>query len=268
MIESLQTSQGFRVDFFVAGVQKGGTSALDGLLRGHPAIGMAEGKEAHFFNRDSVDWKRPDYAPYHARFEAEDPQGRVFGDATPIYLYWPGALARIARYNPAARFVICLRHPAHRAYSQWLMERARGKEPLPFAEAIRAPGRARLDAAPNRAHPTYSYVERGLYGDQVGELLRLFPREAVRFVRTDRLWAEPAAVMAELQAFLGVEPRPVAATPRYVSIPPSGGGLPIPAQEQAFLTELLAGQIQQAQALTGIDLSDWLDPAYQEPMEA
>ncbi|MCA0448534.1 MAG: sulfotransferase, partial [Proteobacteria bacterium] len=39
-----------RVDFFIAGVQKGGTTALDHYLRDHPAIQMASVKEVHAFD--------------------------------------------------------------------------------------------------------------------------------------------------------------------------------------------------------------------------
>ena len=262
----MQTGSEPRVAFFIPGVQKGGTTALDELLRQHPAIAMARGKEAHFFDKDTLDWDRPDYGPYHQRYPSADQGERLRGDATPIYLYWPRALERIAAYNPAARFIVCLRHPAHRAWSQWLMESVRGKEPLPFADAIREPGRRRLAGTANGAHPIFSYVERGLYGGQLERLLGLFPREAVSFVRTDSLWRDPSGVVQRLHGFLGLEPRPVQAQPRYVSIPPSGGGQPIAEAEQAYLTALFADEIRRTAALSGLDLADWLDPAYREPM--
>lgn len=59
---------GSLVDFFIAGVQKGGTTALDAMLRAHPALQMAARKEVHFFDKDGLDrtacrhicqWKPP-----------------------------------------------------------------------------------------------------------------------------------------------------------------------------------------------------------------
>src|SRR6185503_6418815 len=120
-----------RVDFFVAGVQKGGTTALDAMLRRHPAIQMArlngkDVKEVHFFDDESIDWSAPDYGKLHRHYDWSE--SRVRGEATPIYLYWPNALKRLLAYNPNVKLIILLRHPIHRAFSQWQMETT-GKRP-------------------------------------------------------------------------------------------------------------------------------------------
>jgi hypothetical protein len=39
-----------KVNFLIAGTQKGGTTALDSYLREHPEICMADAKEVHFFS--------------------------------------------------------------------------------------------------------------------------------------------------------------------------------------------------------------------------
>ena len=87
-----------KVAFIVAGVQKGGTTALFDYLGEEPALSLAREKEVHFFDDEDQDWAAPDYGAYHAHFAA--PDGRQRGEATPIYLYWPGSLERIAAYNP------------------------------------------------------------------------------------------------------------------------------------------------------------------------
>ncbi len=43
-----------KIDFVIGGCQKGGTSALDYYLRQHPEIGMAKGKELHFFDNENI----------------------------------------------------------------------------------------------------------------------------------------------------------------------------------------------------------------------
>src|SRR5688500_16151686 len=98
-----------RIDFIVAGVQKAGTTALYDYLSEDPAIGLSRVKEVHFFDDESRNWAAADYGPYHAQFDWERPAIR--GEATPIYAYWPDALERIARYNPAMRLVLLLRDP-------------------------------------------------------------------------------------------------------------------------------------------------------------
>lgn len=104
-----------RVDFFIAGVQKGGTTALDAMLRDHLQIQMARVKEVHFFDNGSLDWSSPnlDYLQDSFGWTADNP---VRGEATPIYIYWHSALRRLKAYNPDARVLIALRHPAFRAF--------------------------------------------------------------------------------------------------------------------------------------------------------
>ena len=196
------------VSFIIAGVQKGGTTALFDYLRDYPDIALPGFKELHFFDDDRRDWCRPDYADYHARFA--DPAGRPCGEATPIYAYWPNSLERIAAYNPAMKLILVLRDPVQRAWSHWRMEYARGIETHPFAWCIRQ-GRQRLfDADPWGHHREFSYVERGFYGEQIERLYALVPRVHVLVLTSDRLRAAPGETLGQVRTFLGLGP---AATP-------------------------------------------------------
>ncbi len=252
-----------RVNFFIAGMQKAGTTALDFLLRRHPGIQMALAKEPHHFDDDSRDWEAPDHAPLHAQFDWARP-GLVRGEATPIYTFWPGSLERIKAYNPEAKIVVGLRHPSLRAFSHWRMEVKRGDETLPFAEALRR--RARADCSADFARRHFTYFERGLYAHQVADVLRLFPREQLLFYRTDRLWDEPAAVLDALHRFLGVEPVALGWAGYRGSLRP-GECSAMPDALRRLLDAMFADDIRRTAALTGIDLGDWLDPAYREPMQ-
>ncbi|RYG21799.1 MAG: sulfotransferase, partial [Burkholderiales bacterium] len=106
------------VNFIVVGVQKAGTTALFDYLGDSPAVALSKVKEVHFFDDETVDWAKPDYGPYHAQFETADPIA-LRGEATPIYLYWPHSLERIAAYNPDIRLIVMLRDPVERAWSHW-----------------------------------------------------------------------------------------------------------------------------------------------------
>ncbi len=256
-----------RLSFFIAGVQKGGTTALYKLLANHPQLFIPENKELHFFDRDYLDWQRPDYRSLHNLFggieEGPGVTKRLLGDATPIYCYWPNAIERIAAYNSEARIIILLRHPTFRAYSHWRMEAARGIETLSFADAISDEGRLRVAA--NGAHRRFSYIERGFYGDQVKRLYDVFPSDQVLILRTDQLWLSPAKVCAAAVEFLGV--RPMTDVYRQYITPYEHAQTPeMTLSVKERLNALFAPQIQEAQKRTGIDLSDWLDPGYSEPM--
>ena len=253
-----------RVQFFIAGVQKGGTTALDSILRDHPSVQMARVKEVHHFDDEAIDWSAPDHGRLHAAFDW-DAAGVVRGEATPVTIYWPNALERLRRYHPRAKLIIGLRHPTFRAFSHWRMETKRGWDTLPFPQAVETGGRQRVRDAPGGVHRVFSYVERGLYAGQVERLLILFPRSQVLFFRTDRLWLKPAQVLDAVQDFIGVERR-LAAPRRYV-VPLDSSDLgPIPADSRLMLDQVFAADIRRTAALTSLDLGDWLRPDYREPM--
>lgn len=244
-----------RVSFLIAGVQKGGTTALYEYLAEMGDVALSRQKEPHFFDDDTLDWDRPDYARYHAMFGA--PEGRPCGEATPIYSYWPRALERIAAYNPAMRLILVLRDPVERAWSHWRMEYARGAERQPFAWCIRE-GRMRLFEAeppthPWGAHREFSYVERGFYGEQLERALALFPREQILVLEAEALQAEPAAVLAKVRAFLGL-PKRAAPAPRRAHVGTEMDyGSELTAEDTAFLRRLYeTDQTRLARLLAGL----------------
>ena len=122
-------------DFIVVGAQRAGTTWLHNCLSEHPQVSLPEEKELHFFDNESHDWIHPPYWQYHRCCRHSHP-GQLWGDATPITMWWDPAPARIWRYNPSIRLVVCLRNPISRAYSHWSMEHARGKEPFNFDDAL------------------------------------------------------------------------------------------------------------------------------------
>jgi len=237
-----------RVDFIIAGVQKAGTTALFDYLSGDPNLSLSRVKEVHFFDDETVDWQDPDYGPYHSQFDWTAPG--LKGEATPIYIYWPGSLERIARYNPALRLIVMLRDPVERAWSHWRMETARGVETHPFGWCIRQ-GRARLmDATPWGHHREFSYVERGFYGEQVERLFGLFGRDQVLFITSEALRSDPNLVLGQVSHFLGA-PTPLHVTHREIHVGQEMAGLET--ADIAFLRSLYARDLEQLSDLTGID---------------
>ena len=235
------------VDFIVIGVQKAGTTALYDYLADDPRIGLSDVKEVHFFDDEGLDWADPDYSAYHAHFPAEGV--RLRGEATPIYVYWPGSLERIQAYNPAMRLILLLRDPVARAWSHWRMETARGAEHEPFAWCVRR-GRQRLfEAEPWGHHREFSYVERGFYGEQVARLYERFPREQVLILKAEDLRAEPDSALAQVRGFLGLETRgPV--MPREAHVGREMKGLA--ADDVAWLQGVYAHDQARLFALTGL----------------
>jgi len=241
------------ISFIVAGVQKAGTTALFDYLTEEPGVSLSRMKEVHFFDDETQDWSRPDYAAYHANFAPAD--GRLRGEATPIYLYWPNSLERMAAYNPALRLIVMLRDPVARAWSHWKMEYARGAETRPFAWCIREGRQRLLDAEPWGHHREFSYVERGYYGEQLERLYGLFPRDQVLVVRAEDLSDSPGPTMARVRAFLGLPAGPDPA-PRRVHVGRDvDHGPELTPADAAFLRGLYVTDQARLKALTGTDFA-------------
>jgi hypothetical protein len=239
-----------RAAFLIAGVQKGGTTALFDYLGEESGVALSTVKEVHFFDDEGQDWARPDYGAYHANFPAFD--GRPRGEATPIYLYWPNSLERICAYNPAIRLIVVLRDPVERAWSHWRMEFARGAETRPFAWCVRE-GRQRLyDAEPWGFHREFSYVERGYYGEQLERLFGLFPREQALILTSDELRRAPGPALAQVRGFLGLPEGPDPA-PREVHVGgPAQDGATLSDDDAAWLRTAYARDQQRLFELTGV----------------
>ncbi len=211
-------------DFLVAGVPKAGTTALHAALARHPDLFMSPVKEPKFFLTDGPPpvkgggpgdaltyrehiWRRDDY---EALFSAAPP-GTLRGESTPLYLYQPAAMARIAALIPAVRLIVVLRDPVERAHSNWTHLWSAGLEPEgDFVRACAAEDR-RIEAG---WASFWHYTRLGRYGEQLAHAFTLFPREQVLVLRYRKLIEEPAATLDQICAFLGVEPGLVAEIPR------------------------------------------------------
>jgi hypothetical protein len=193
-----------QVNFVIGGTQKGGTSALDSFLRQHQQICMPETKkELHFFDREEYFNGEPDYRKYHAHFRPEAGH-RAMGEASPIYMYWRNAPARIWNYNPEMKWILVLRNPVERAFSAWNMETKRGAETLSFADAVEQEAVRCREALPLQ-HRVFSYIDRGFYAPQVRQLFNMFGRDQCLVLLNEDLRARHAETLRKTSAFLGVD---------------------------------------------------------------
>jgi hypothetical protein len=243
-----------KVGFLIAGTQRAGTTTLRKYLFHHPDLCMPARKELHFFDDDKV-WQSPppDYAPYHAAFPVK-PSHRLLGEATPIYMYWKPALPRIRDYNPEMKLIMLLRNPITRAYSHWNFERYRGRESLPFREALLAEPSRTEKARPAQLR-NESYIQRGMYTGQLAELWRFFPPEQTLVLRFDDLRRAVKPLCAQIARFLAIRPfvpvREVVSNAReYAS--------PLSVEDRNYLAGIFEEEIRSLERLLGWDCSDWL----------
>jgi hypothetical protein len=243
-----------KVGFLIAGTQRGGTTTLRNYLLHHPDVCMSRTKELHFFDDEKL-WRSqpPDYTPYHAAFPVK-PSYRLLGEATPIYMYWRPALPRIRDYNPAMKLIMILRNPITRAYSHWNFERLAGRESLPFREALLAEPSRTEKALPQQLRNA-SYIQRGMYTQQLEAVWRFFPREQTLVLRFDDRSRPVEPLCAQIARFLGI--RHFAPVGELVSNAweyPS----PLSTEDRLYLADTFKQEIRSLERLVDWDCNDWL----------
>jgi hypothetical protein len=243
-----------KVNFIICGTQKGGTSALDSYLRGHPEICMANGKELHFFDTESNFLNvKPDYSIYHSAFSPK-PSHKVLGEATPIYMYWYDAPRRIWQYNSNMKLIVVLRNPIDRAYSHWNMQRSRKIENSSFWDAMHIE-RARCREELPYQHRLYSYIDRGFYLEQLRRLWCYFPEEQILILRNEHLKNQPIDVLQDVCRFLQVTPFQKIENKDVHSHPYA---LPMSDKERDYLRSIYEYEVRGLERVLGWDCSDWL----------
>ncbi|HZQ87045.1 MAG TPA: sulfotransferase domain-containing protein, partial [Acidimicrobiales bacterium] len=157
-----------------------------------------------------------------------------------------------------------LRDPVERAFSHYEHMRQRGLEPLSFEDAVAAePERLageveRMQADPgyrSRAHRIWSYVSRGRYASQLSEWLAHFPRQQLLVLRSEDLFADPAAAYARVQAFAGIRPITLPEFPAYTRRQP---GPPMRDDTRSSLRDLYRSDIERLTAIVGMPMG-WHD---------
>lgn len=193
--------------FIIIGAQRGGTTSMYNYLAQHPQIRTPHAKELHYFSlyyRRSLDW-------YRGNFPSLAP-GEVSFEATPLYLFDERVPPRVAADLPETKFMVLLRNPVSRAYSQYQHNRKHGIEPLSFEDAIAAePERLAHGSQTDtyfsrRMRRLYGYLERGQYAVQLRRWFDVIDPSRFLILRSEDLYRDPQATLDVALGFVGVEP--------------------------------------------------------------
>ncbi len=191
-------------DYLIIGETKCGTTSFYNYLIQHPKILDTYGngdqvdeiyrtKEIRFFDRyfdRGVEW-------YKSCFP-DTKEGEITGEATPMYMYRTLALFRIKQVVPQAKFIIQLRNPVDRLYSNYQHYH---KWVPGFKEKYR-------DFAHylNSARDTdYFLIDKGIYVQTIERWFSFFPEEQFFIFSLEELQQNPQKVYSAALKFLGVE---------------------------------------------------------------
>lgn len=256
-------------DYLIIGTKRGGTTSLARWLLEHPDVrplfpARETRKGTYYFDVNHARgeaWYRSHFPTRiaHGRHQRQAGHPLLLGEATPYYLHHPHAPARAAQLVPQAKVIALLRHPVDRAQGHWAERVRQGVETLSFPQAVEAePARLageeeRMLADPRYvsfAHQHWSYVDQGRYARGLGRWLDAYPRHQVLVLRSEDLYADPAATYGQVLSFLGLaDHRPSSLKGHNRSTNDQ-----IEPGLRAHLQELLAPDIEQAETLLGRDL--------------
>ena len=218
-------------DFLIIGTQRGGTTSLNHVLSKHADIRMSSRKEIHFFDK----FFRNGAAWYESFFPDDDvtPKTRR-GEATPMYLFHPHVPARVRQLLPDVRLIVLLRDPVQRAYSHYMLERERNAESIAsFREAVELEDeRVSKETEKLLKDPEYfstdfaryTYMRRGLYGEQLQRWFEYFQRDRFLILRSEDLFSDPDTELRKINDFLGIrqlvaKPYPMLNKKRHDELP-------------------------------------------------
>lgn len=176
-----------RVNLFVIGVNKAGTSWLYYLLSKHPNIYMSDVKELYFFGTDRDGPE--DLDSYHDYFSFDDAH-RYVGEATVTYYREPDVAAQIKSYNPNAKLLAIVRDPVQRMRSHFQYHKQLGilDEKKPLAEVL-----------DDRSLP---YIANSHYEETLPHFADRFGPDQFKIVSLEEGRNDPAALWSDLLSFL------------------------------------------------------------------
>ena len=249
-----------RFGFVIAGIQKAGTTSLYWTICTHPQISPAtKRKELHFFDDEKIDWSNPPYQRYHRHIRKRKP-ALLAGEASPRYVFWPGALERMWAYNPEMRIILSFRDPIERAFSHWTMAAGKRGWKWNFSETLRQ-GRDSSWPRPwqeYRSSTARTIVARGYYGAQIAHALEVYPEDQFLLLDFHHVFANMETSLDQVTQFLGVQP--FAKPP---DVPPANTAVqnlvarPPTADDISALAELYVDDLARFADLSGIDVSTW-----------
>ena len=202
---------------FILGAARCGTATLFNSLAQHPDICSSSTKEPVFFQVE----KTPTQQSYLNEVYPTYKNQEICLEAAHRNLYLPYVPRRISDCIPNAKVIIVVRNPVVRAISHYWYYFSRGIETLSFEDAIQDDldrmKRGHLfssqeihdDYLATRGLPTgepyfRTYVDSGFYAEQIERLVRFFPKENLKIIKSEDFYARRLNILAEVSEFLNI----------------------------------------------------------------
>ena len=126
-----------KIDLFIAGAQKAGTTSMKNYLGEHPQITTHVAQEFSFFYDDQEFNRGLEYAFSHYFYKQSISNNKIVCKHAHFYTS-EKAIIRLSQHNPDCKLIIILRNPVERAYSSYLMEKLYSRVHFEFDEIVYA----------------------------------------------------------------------------------------------------------------------------------
>ena len=195
-----------KVNFFIVGAPKAGTTSLYSYLNQHHSISMSLVKEPNYFSHKEILAQElyyktkliTDLKKYHSLFDFKN-SSCLYGEASVSYLFYNDVATKIKEYNENAKIIILLRDPVERAVSHYNMDKRLGFVKIDLQSI--------LDDISLKNHMLYyqQYIHLGLYYSQVKKYFDVFGKENVCVMKYDDLSKDNKAFTNKITDFLSLD---------------------------------------------------------------
>ncbi|MFX0210474.1 MAG: sulfotransferase domain-containing protein [Candidatus Hodarchaeota archaeon] len=180
-------------DFLIIGASRCGTTSLHMYLGEHPYTLPPNGrKELSFFNLVYEDDKIPAYVDcWPKNFN----QAIKRYESTTDYLFEPQVPERVKFWMPECKFIVLLRNPVNRAWSEYYMYWMVSFR-VPIKAFIKAIDDVKYDTPEQYMHPYtnesyYRSLQKGIYHKCLTRWFKYFDKRRFLILKSEDFFAEP-----------------------------------------------------------------------------
>jgi len=194
-----------KVDFFIVGAPKAGTTSLYHYLNEHPQVEMSSQKEPDYFSDKAIHKQGMYYGKnrvntldkYESLFVQKE--SVVYGEGSVSYLFYDNVAEDIKKYNPNAKIIIMLRNPIERAFSHYLMDYRLGLISDSFENILAKKSKHK------NAHLFYQqYIEVSKYAKQIQRYLDFFEKDNILVIDYEDFKKNVSKTVDQVYSFLNI----------------------------------------------------------------
>lgn len=204
-----------KIDIFLIGVQKAGTSSLFNWIAQHPAIcGPSLLKDYHYWispKLNDIGWEF-----IEKQFKIKEKgQQTLLGGVN--YIYHNSGADFIHNHNPQAKLILVLRNPVKRAVSAHKYFTKLGQENLNLELALNREKENQLRTYQEKSN--WSYIAHGLYHEQIVRYLNYFDRSQIHVLFFEDMVLDNTSSIKGIFDFLNIDN---SFTPEFIRVNETG----------------------------------------------